>query len=451
MDSISLVSGPLPVVLLLCGITALVWLISGSRHHVLRAAPAVLIATGAAIATLRTLTEGLWNVWGAPLPGALYVWAWLALAGVTLAVGKSKGTPRGRRRAGTVAKGRTRPQLGAAAAGLACVLAAASVTNQYFGEYPTIGVLLGHSEGPIDALEAPHPDGPATGASAVTSPPLPVQESTWTPPADMPTAGRIVSAQIPGVVSKLPVSEAYLYLPPAYQVKNGPDLPVLVLMHGLPGGSRDWVASGQIKERMDQYAAGHKGLAPVVVMPDASGNHASDPPLCLDSKFGKSATYLAGDVPAWVKSSLDVGRGGARSWAIAGFSYGGTCATQLGVNYADQYPTFLDISGEDQPTINGGTSALVQKYFDGDDAAFARQNAVDVLKKGRFPGSAGIVTVGADDSYYRPQGITVYTAAKAAGVDIQLQQVPGGHTWQAWGAGLQNNLDWLMRRYGIVP
>ncbi|MEW1808486.1 alpha/beta fold hydrolase [Pseudarthrobacter sp. NPDC080039] len=451
MYSISLVSGPVPVVLLLCGVGALMWLISGSRRHVLHTGPAVLTVTGAAVAAVRISTEGVWNIWGAPLPVTLYVWAWLAVTGAVLAVGRSKRTPRDRRRAGPVARGRARGQLGAAAAGLACVLAAASLTNQYFGEYPTLGALLGHPKAPISALEAPQPAGPATGASADPTPSPPVRESTWTPPADMPMAGRVVSAQIPGVLSKLPASEAYLYLPPAYQLQNAPNLPVLVLVHGLPGGSRDWVASGQINLVMDQYAAAHKGLAPVVVMPDASGNHAGDPPLCLDSKLGKSATYLAVDVPAWVKSSLAAGRGGARSWAIAGFSYGGTCALQLGVNYPDTYPTFLDISGEDQPTINGGRSALVQKYFDGDGAAFARQNAVDVLKKGRFPGSAGVVTVGADDSFYRPQGITVYNAAKATGMDIQLQQVPGGHTWQAWSAGLQNNLDWLMRRYGTVP
>ncbi|MET3205868.1 MULTISPECIES: hypothetical protein [unclassified Arthrobacter] len=156
-------------------------------------------------------------------------------------------------------------------------------------------------------------------------------------------------------------------------------------------------------------------------------------------------------MPAWAKSSLVAGSGGSRDWAIAGFSYGGTCATQLGVNYADQYPTFLDIPSEDQPTINGGRSALVRKYLDGDEAAFARQNDVDVLKTGRFLGTAGVVTVGADDSFYRPQGIIVYTAAKAAGMEMQLHQVPGGHTWHAWSAGLQNNLDWLMRRYGTLP
>lgn len=39
MYSISLVSGPVPIVLLLCGITGLVWLILGSRRHVLRTGP----------------------------------------------------------------------------------------------------------------------------------------------------------------------------------------------------------------------------------------------------------------------------------------------------------------------------------------------------------------------------------------------------------------------------
>jgi enterochelin esterase-like enzyme len=448
--AISLVNGPVPLALLLCGLAGLVWLLSGSRSHFLRTAPLVLAASAAAIVVLRLLTEDVWNLWGAPLPLILYVWAWLALAGVVLAAVRLTRTVRHRQRAGASKRGGLwRRQLGASAAGLACVLAAASLINVHFGEYPTLGVLLGQSASPIDALQTQQPGGQAAAASAALRPP--VQESTWTPPADMPATGRIVTAQIPGTVSKLSVSEAYLYLPPAYQVQDRPELPVLVLLHGLPGGSRDWVDSGQISTTMDQYAAAHKGLTPVVVMADASGNHATDPPLCLDSKYGNSATYLAQDVPAWVKTTLGAGTGGPRDWAIAGFSYGGTCATQLGINFPDQYPTFLDISGEDQPTINGGRSALVQKYFDGDDAAFAKQNAVDVMKTRTFPGSAGIITVGADDSFYRPQGITVYDAAKAAGIDVQLQQVPGGHTWQAWRAGLQNNLDWLMRRYGTIP
>jgi enterochelin esterase-like enzyme len=434
--TISLVSGPVPATLLLCGGGGLLWLIVGTRSHLLRTVTAVLIASAALTVTVRILTEDVWNTWGAPLPLILYLWAWLAVAGVALAVLRS------------AQPGRARRRVAAVASGLACVLAAVSLVNLHFGEYPTLGALLGQSATPIEALQTPQPAG--TTAAAQSAAATPVRESLWTPPSDMPATGRIVSAQIPGTLSKLPASDAYVYLPPAYQVQDRPDLPVLVLLHGLPGGSRDWVDSGQISTMMDSYAAAHKGLAPVVVMADASGNHAADPPLCLDSKYGNSGTYLSQDVPNWVKATLGAGTGGPRDWAVAGFSYGGTCATQLGVNYPQQYPSFLDISGEDQPTINGGRAALVSKYFNGDDSAFAQQNAVDVLRTHTFPDSAAIITVGADDSFYRPQGITVYNAAKAAGIDVQLQQVPGGHTWQAWRAGLQNNLDWLMGRAGTL-
>ncbi|WP_104179576.1 hypothetical protein [Arthrobacter sp. B0490] len=42
-------------------------------------------------------------------------------------------------------------------------------------------------------------------------------------------------------------------------------------------------------------------------------------------------------------------------------------------------------------------------------------------------------------------------ALQKAGIDVQLQTVPGGHTWEAWKAGLQDDLDWLMKRYGVLP
>lgn len=123
---------------------------------------------------------------------------------------------------------------------------------------------------------------------------------------------------------------------------------------------------------------------------------------------------------------------------------------QLAVNFPDTFPTFIDISGENQPTIPGGVQSLVNTYFGGDASAFAAQNALDILKKQTFPNTAGIVVVGKDDGVYNGQGRQVYDAAKAAGMDVQLQELPGGHSWQVWKEGLSDNLDWLGRRLGIL-
>ncbi|MDQ0734572.1 alpha/beta hydrolase [Arthrobacter agilis] len=320
------------------------------------------------------------------------------------------------------------------------IVAVAGGINAYYGSFPTLRAVTGNSDIPeLGAVDAPEDPGPTTTLAA------------WAPPSDMPAAGKVYRTTIPGTVSGVKAGPAYVYLPPAYLASTPANVPVLVLIHGDPGGPQDWITGGQLPAVLDAYAAAHKGLAPIAVLPDASASTGPTPSLCLDSNYGRAGTYLSEDVPAWVKSTLKAGTRADTDWAIGGFSYGGTCSLTLAFGHPDVYPTFLDISGEDKPTISDGQDALISRYFSGDAAAFAAQNPLDVVRTKTFPDTAGIVTVGADDSFYRPQGQEVAAALQKAGVDVQLQTVPGGHTWEAWKAGLQNNLDWLMQRYGVLP
>jgi S-formylglutathione hydrolase FrmB len=123
---------------------------------------------------------------------------------------------------------------------------------------------------------------------------------------------------------------------------------------------------------------------------------------------------------------------------------------QLAMNYPAVYPTFIDSSGENQPTIRQGHQVLLQQYFGGSAADFQKQNALDVIKTRKYPFTAGIVTVGTDDQFYRPQGIQVYEGMKQTGINVQLQDAPGGHAWPAWRYGVENNMDWLMARFGVA-
>ncbi|MCG2624537.1 hypothetical protein LVY72_21850 [Arthrobacter sp. I2-34] len=150
-------------------------------------------------------------------------------------------------------------------------------------------------------------------------------------------------------------------------------------------------------------------------MPDLSMGGASRWPLCLDSQVARSATYLSVDVPAWVHSTLGAGTAGSRQWAIGGLSSGGTCALQLAVNFPQAYPTFLDLSGETQPSVRGGRARLVDEYFDGDEDAFIAQNALDVLARHRFPHTAGRFVAGTADSKYGTELDPLYGFSTAAG------------------------------------
>ena len=140
---------------------------------------------------------------------------------------------------------------------------------------------------------------------------------------------------------------------------------------GQPGGTSDWLDGGGSPPALDRDAAAHHGIAPVVVMPDDLGSELADPQ-CLDPP-GPATTYLSVDVPA-VDRNLQVGP--AR--AVAGLSYGGTCALRLALTAPAVYPTFLDIAGDPDPTL------------------------LDLLAARRLPDTQGALVVGRQDPSSAP-------------------------------------------------
>ncbi|TQF66493.1 esterase [Rhodococcus spelaei] len=327
----------------------------------------------------------------------------------------------------------------------ACALCASAVgvVNRDVGRYPTLGALAGHRPPPTARL---------ADFDAVPGPQQRVQTGSptaavWQSPVRRTLDGMVTHAEIPGIVSGFTARPALVYLPPAYLDTPRPLLPVLVLVAGDPGQPDDWLGNG-LAETVTAFAAAHDGLAPVVVVPDALG--ATDAvPLCLDSRLGNVDTYLAVDVPAWVAGHLQVDDA-AQARAIGGYSYGGTCAIQLATNHPDVYPTFLDMSGQDEPSL-GEHAATVAATFGGDESAFATVSAREVLAKHLRPGVSGVFVVGADDDEYRPQQRRMYDAARAAGMDVRYYELPGGHSGQVWVPGFAGELDWLARRTGLLP
>jgi len=280
---------------------------------------------------------------------------------------------------------------------------------------------------------------PVVGAATVQA---------WRPPETMPRAGAVTQVSIPATASGFAARSAWVYVPPAYLTPSHPLLPVLLLIGGQPGNPRDWLDGGQLAQQMDGWAAAHAGLAPVVVMPDALGSETANP-LCMNSALGQVDSYLTSDVVSWVSSKLQVDPDHAH-WAVGGFSYGGTCSLQLAVAHPELFPTFLDISGQDSPTL-GNRARTVAATFGGREAAFDAVDPLHELAARPEPGSAGYLVVGAQDSHYRPQQQTVAAAARAAGMSITYRELPGGHNWDVWRPALSDALPWLAARMGLLP
>ncbi|MGR6583561.1 alpha/beta hydrolase [Rhodococcus qingshengii] len=426
---ISLISGPLPVILTVLGVLGGVWLLgSNVRWYYRRAVPiAGLIALVIMIAVWITV-EKVIVPFPDPIEMSIYVWIGIGIYALLLLGPRIKA-------GGTVAKA-----LLSVIATVLVVITAATQINLVFAAYPTVGIAFGHDDfDRISLSEVPGPTDPV-----VTGDPT---DTVWKAPEGMPIRGRVTTLPVPGIISGFSARDAQVYLPPSYFTNPRPLLPVLVLMAGQPGKPEDWLQGGKLTATMDAFARDHEGLAPVVVIADGTGSQMANP-LCTDSSQGKVGTYLAKDLPAAVANAFQIDTN-PRAWAIGGLSYGGTCSLQMATNYPEVYPTFLDLSGQLEPSL-GDRQRTVDEIFGGDEAAFVKVNPMDLLATRKFPNSGGVFVVGTDDNEFKPGQQKVYEAAKAAGMDARYLELPGGHSFSVWSAGVEQELTWISQRMGLI-
>ncbi|AWF99933.1 alpha/beta hydrolase [Clavibacter michiganensis] len=321
------------------------------------------------------------------------------------------------------------------------VIAFAFGVNADIQQYPTVAAAFGITRiVPLDLSDLPSPD----RGAIVNAKPL---EDSWRANGSLPAAGRIGSTAIPATQSGFPAREALVYLPPAALVADAPALPVVIALSGQPGSPSDLFTSGRMDEIMDDFAVEHRGLAPIVVVPDQLGSPASNP-MCVDSPLGASATYLTVDVPAWIRANLRVASD-RTGWAILGFSQGGTCSTQLGSASPDLFGAIVDISGETAPTIGAPT---VDEGFGGSQSRYkAAFPAAIMAAQAPYEDMAGFFCVGSDDLQYRPAVEQMEIAARSANMQTRLSESPGtSHDWGTVQWCVRDVLSSLAQRLAIT-
>jgi len=424
---LSLISGPVPVVVAVCGVAAGVFLLVARRRTWwTRVVPVSVAACGLLAVGVAVVVDHVWRPFPEPLPTIVPAALGVGVLGVVLAVARWR-------------HGRWPSRVLGAVSALVLVVSGLSGVNQYFGEYSTLGAALKSNDTvELDVAAKPAPDVLPVPAGKTLA-------DVWTPPADLPTRGTVSETPIPSSTDYRP-RKALVYLPPAYSATPRPRLPVLVPLSGQPGSPHDWFDGGELARHLDAYAARHHGLAPIVVVPDQLGSTTANP-MCLDSKLGKVETYLARDVPAWIKGRLQVDES-RRAWTISGLSQGGTCSFQLAVRAPEVYARFIDVSGQREPTL-GSRKDTVKAAFGGDETAYRAVNPVDVLTRTRFPDTEGMVVAGKNDSLYRNDDREVYEACLRAGMDVRWRELPGAHDWTVWRPGLVDALPWLGERTGL--
>ncbi|MCZ2403973.1 esterase [Paenarthrobacter sp. Z7-10] len=431
ISGIHLMTGVFPAIIaiLACGAAAVLLLRRGRRWL-------LFVAGGAALATVLTgaIDWYIVHVLGLTaydLPLEVSLWIGVGVMAVLLMVLN-------------LVFGKRLRRLLAPVAMTVVLLSSAMQINTYFDAYRTIGDVTGASTASITPFRAK----PLQSIGSSNAPTGPVI-SHWVEPAGLPAHGTVNSVQIPGNVSGFTARTGYVYLPPAYQAPRHPLLPVLVLITGQPGAPAGWLKSGRLQFLMDSFAAAHKGLAPVVVVPDVNGSNLGNT-MCLDSNIALADTYLSVDIPRWIKDSLGIDPN-PKHWVIGGFSFGGTCALQMAALHPKIYPSAIDLSGELEPSLAADRSATIAAAFGGNSAAFDAVTPLNVMARTRYPDSWIYFAAGAQDGQFSEYMNQVATAAKASGMTVATDSVPGaGHAWTVPIQALGPALTWLAPRLGLA-
>ena len=429
LSDIRLVDGPLLWAAWAVGAAGAVYLLwrRGRRWPTV---PVLAVVSAALIvAAVHWLLIYVFSTFPEDLPREVLGWSVPAVAGVLLWI--TRLVPAGW-------KGRA----AATAAMLGVVLLSSVQMNAYFGLNRTVGDLLGTAVARIPPLEA------ELTRQAGRAVPVPLAE--WMRPEGLPSEGVLRKADIPGTSSGFDAREAYIYLPPAYQSPERPALPVLVLFSGQPGGPADWLTGGALRSHMDRFSARHNGVAPVVVVVDPNGSSSGNS-LCMDSRIAKADTYLSVDVPRWISETLDVGAERS-NWAVGGFSFGGTCAMQLGTRHPELYSSILAFASEQEPALAKEREKTVEASFGGDTKAFEAQTPLYLMKQHSFEGSAVYFAAGATDPEFTGYMDVLSAAAREAGFEVEVRRIANsGHSWETVSKGMQDALDFLAPRWGIAP
>lgn len=433
----SLLHGPLPITLWLLGAAAIIFLVArrSRRWWLFALASAVAAAVLSFAVVWAAIHVFFW--WSEDLPPVV-TWSlsaalWALILGCTTALGGLRRPPASRTTAA-----RRLLSLGAMALVL---LVSGGQVNAYFGEYPTVGSLLGRQP---TAQAIPVPAQQHALDSRFRASPV---GRDWKAPEGLPAKGTLISANIPGTLSGFTARDAIVYLPPAYSAVERPILPVLVLISGQPGSPQSWLRSTNLIYDLDEYAARHDGLAPLVVMPDPNGSDQGNT-MCMDSKVAKADTYMSRDVPNWINSHLDADTN-PDHWAVGGFSYGATCSLQMVTRHPKLFHTFMAIAPEREPSLAADRTVTVDLAFGGDAVAFNALLPLTLMAEHHYPNTRGWFATGSSDTTYAANVTVLEAAAHRAGMRTQSASFPGGHSWAVANEALQPGLKFVYSRIGL--
>jgi len=328
-----------------------------------------------------------------------------------------------------------------------------AVVNKYYDYYQGWGALYSDLSGSgtqsVPQLASPvgKTSGGSFGAAVTASADTALSAQT----------GYLFRTTVTGHTSHLSRT-VFVYLPPQYFQPAYKDyrFPAVELLHGSPGQPASWIDVMDVVPIYLKLLAAGQARPAVLVMPDTDGGQQYSLQ-CLNIPNGpKDMTFVGIEVPTWVSRNLRVMPPGP-SWGIAGYSEGGYCAANIGLQYDYRFGSVGALSGYFQPSTSqvpagnqpGGAPVFIANVF----ARYPRLAALNTPDKyiGQLPPGDPMpgfwLAAGGNDRLYLPAARIFQQYAMTRMTSVPLLVIKGGgHEASVWRAALGPMLQWMTPR-----
>ena len=263
-----------------------------------------------------------------------------------------------------------------------------------------------------------------------------------TPPAitskmGLPSHGTIVQDNLVSPALGAQKREFSVYLPPSYNTPQGQNkrYPTLYLLHGSPGGDRDWFTAGKADQSADTLIALGKIPELIMILPDGNGRPGAT------SEWGNSfdqrqriETYVAVDLVKYVDSKYRTLPDRTHR-AIGGLSMGGFGATNIALHHPDVFGFVISLGGYYR----------AEGSIWGSNSNYIRQNSpADVLPTDKPAWSIQYyLGAGSKDQPYYSDTLQFGQELAALHIPYQFDLQNGYHSWRLWETQMYNALLWL--------
>jgi S-formylglutathione hydrolase FrmB len=231
--------------------------------------------------------------------------------------------------------------------------------------------------------------------------------------------------------------EFLLYLPPSYSLAQAQTkrYPVLYLLHGSPGGARDWLVAGQANTSADMLIAVGSIHELILVLPDGNGRPG------MTSEWADSfdqtqriETFVSKELVNYVDLHYRT-LADAQHRAIGGLSMGGFGAMNIAIHHPDVFGSVLSFGG----------------YYDAEGAIWGKNTAYQqanspLLTIGQKQEAHKLhIYLGAasEDQPYYNDTRQFAQALDELHIPYAFDILPGHHAWNIWQSQLYHALRWL--------